>query len=164
MPHLVTRGLRGGGLVTDGLRGGSGVLPPYVEDPWLAFGYNATVAVEYDANATGGDQTTHGWQAPRYVPVRGLQSLKVVLVREANRSLVTAANDAMSDRPQMTRFWKALYGRPVAFDSRHRFVWSDDPLRAGRKRYLEVIEPSEKIGFRGHQSVKLVERFNAKAG
>lgn len=160
MSYLVTQGLGGLALVTGGLGDGApGAVAAYVEDPWLAWGYNAAAEVEIDVNALGLFQTDHGGVVKDYRPVTGVGTLRMVLVREARSAETEAA------RPQNVVRWRAIYGRQVALDMRHRLVLDGDVDRPGRRRYLEVAAPSELVfqDRTAHRSVRLVERFGRPA-
>lgn len=103
-------------------------------------GYNATVAIEIDANAGGTVRDIHGVADPDWQVVPRYQSLRCALARTSGKGtpeLVLAPG-----RPRAELGWKMLIGRPVALDNRHRLVLLD-PDRGGRPRYLYVVRPTE---------------------
>jgi hypothetical protein len=116
----------------------------HVEDPWVVLGYNATVAVEYDAAAAG--ETLSGSYAPKpnWQPVPGLGALRCCLARRSENQAPEMVFSPNS--PAMQPRWKFLVGRPVALDLRHRLVLADAD-RGNRPRYLYVVRPSEDAFF-----------------
>lgn len=120
---------------------------------WLLPHCKVVGAVEIDANSDASEQTTHGGSQPRWVSVPSLTVVKMALSRDRR------AEEAEEYRPQNVLRWLALFPRPVALDTRHRVVISDDPDRPGLVRYLQVVEPSERVARKGHWSVKLSERY-----
>jgi hypothetical protein len=136
---------------------GDAPLPPYAEHPWLVLGYNATVRVEYDANADGAATTDHGGIAPVWLPLPGHGALRCAVARRPGGDLVRVPSE-----PAHEPGWTAIFGRPVALDLRHRLVVLDEH-RGGKPRHLYVARPSEDIFSDGAAwSVMLREYYDPR--
>lgn len=142
--------------------GGRSSAPPfYAENPWLMLGYNATVALELDTNAAGGTVSRHGVREPRWRPVARWGAVRCILSRrrqEGTAGGVTGAPMA----PRHEQEWRAIFGRPIALDLRHRLVVAD-PARGGFPRYLYVQRPTRDAFLKGIMwAVELAEQYNPR--
>jgi len=80
-------------------------------------GLTDTVAVELDANRTGGVRSSEGGVSPNYQPVSGLEAEPCLI------AFKKASNAPGDDRQVAVARGRVLFGAAVAFDINHRLQW-----------------------------------------
>ena len=111
-------------------------------------GLNSVVAVERDANATGGYLTELGGQSPDYRPDTTFTGLDAEPVRVVFKS---AADVPRDDRQGAVSRGRVLFGASIDLGVNHRLVWADPG--SGRTRYLYVDGSSRNAHEMGHHWV-----------
>jgi hypothetical protein len=112
------------------------------DDPDFLTGLIDTVAVESDANQTGGVRSTEGGISPNYQPVAGLEAEPCRVVFKK------AANAPGDDRQVAVARGRVLFGSSVELDVNNRLVWSSRD--SDRVRYLYIDGASRNAHSMSH--------------
>jgi len=101
------------------------------DDPDFLEGLIDTVAVELDANRTGGVRGSEGGVPKNYQPVSGLEAEPCRVVFKK------ASNAPGDDRQVAVARGRVLFGASVELDVNHRLIWSSRDSDAVRYLYVD---------------------------
>jgi hypothetical protein len=99
----------------------------------LAFerGFNATVAVQIDANADGAARSARGVVQPDWQPVAGLESVRCMIAPTRTRTVETEYG------PRVYATAVVLFSGRLAVDARHRFVVASPTVGSVAEWYVD---------------------------